>query len=47
MPKITQEFLNTCTLASGRGQLIYRDEDLLGFALRVTPKSKSFIPLCL
>ena len=26
-----------------KGQIIYRDTDLIGFAVRVTPKSKTFI----
>jgi integrase len=43
MPKITQEFLKSGAVSPEEGQIIYRDEDLPGFALRVTPKSKSFI----
>jgi integrase len=43
MPRINQEFLDTHALMPPSGQVIYRDEDLAGFAVRVTPNSKSFI----
>jgi hypothetical protein len=43
MPKINQEFLDTHALTPPSGQIIYRDEDLPGFAVRVTARSKAFI----
>lgn len=44
MAKLTKAFIdNEARLPNGAGQLIYRDEELIGFALRVTSRSKSFI----
>ncbi len=36
MPKLTQKMVDT-TKAPPKGQVFYRDEELEGFALRVTP----------
>jgi len=43
MPKLTKQFAESEAKAPARGQIIYRDEELRGFALRVTPHSKSYI----
>jgi integrase len=43
MPKLNKEFLDQLVSKPGKEQVIYRDDDLQGFALRVTPKSKSYI----
>lgn len=43
MTKLTIEFIELEIEAPKTGQRFYRDEDIPGFALRVTPKSKSFI----
>jgi integrase len=45
MPKLTQKMVDT-TKAPATGQVFYRDEELEGFALRVTPGSKSYIVEC-
>jgi hypothetical protein len=45
MPAITDRF--TADIRSPlKGQLIYRDDQLTGFGLRVTPKSKSYVVEC-
>jgi len=45
MPEITDQF--TADIRSPlNGQLIYRDDQLIGFGLRVTPKSKSYVAEC-
>ena len=42
--KIKINKLNVEDLAlADKGQIIYRDTDLIGFALRVTPNSKTYI----
>ncbi len=43
MPKINDDFLASSVVTPSSGQVIYRDTELPGFAIRVTPKSKSFI----
>lgn len=43
MPKLTKEFIEVEIQAPAYGQRFYRDEDLPGFAIRATRKSKSFI----
>jgi integrase len=43
MPKLTQEFVSGITEMPESGQVIHRDIDLIGFALRITPKVKSFV----
>ena len=43
MPKITKQFIETETLPPRTGQRFYRDDDMPGFAIRVTPKTKSFV----
>ncbi len=43
MYKLTKQFVETKIEPPVKGQRFYRDEDILGFAVRVTPKSKSYI----
>ena len=43
MVKLTKQFIESEIKAPAHGQRFYRDEDLPGFAIRVTPKSKSYI----
>ncbi len=43
MVKLTKQFIETELDAPAIGQRFYRDEDIKGFAVRVTPKSKSYI----
>jgi integrase len=42
MPKLTKKFVNS-VLHPDKGQMIYRDERLPGFGLRVTPGSKTYV----
>jgi integrase len=46
MPRLTVNFINTKVTAPPSGQVIYRDDALPGFALRVTPGSMSYIAEC-
>jgi hypothetical protein len=43
MAKLTKQFIESEIKLPVTGQRFYRDEDLSGFAIRVTPKSKSYI----
>jgi integrase len=43
MVKLTKEFIESEIKAPSSGQRFYRDEDVPGFAVRVTLKSKSYI----
>jgi len=43
MPRLTKEFIAGEAVAPAAGQIIYRDDELRGFALRVTPRGKSYI----
>lgn len=43
MPKLTKEFIESEIQSPVAGQRFYRDDDLPGFAIRVTKKSRSFI----
>jgi integrase len=43
MPKLTKEFIESEVQSPLAGQRFYRDDNLSGFAVRVTAKSKSFI----
>lgn len=43
MSKLTKQFIESEIQAPLSGQRFYRDDDILGFAIRVTPKSKSYI----
>ena len=43
MSKLTKQFIELEIQAPITGQRFYRDEDLPGFAIRVTRNSKSFI----
>lgn len=43
MAKLTKQFIELEIRPPVTGQRFYRDEDLQGLAIRVTPKSKSFI----
>ncbi len=43
MPKLTQKFVSSDVDVPDRGQVIYRDTSLQGFALRVTTGCKSYI----
>ncbi len=43
MAKLTKQFIETEIEPPVTGQRFYRDEELPGFAVRVTPKSKSYI----
>lgn len=42
MPKLTKSFISTLKPPK-RGQVFYRDSILMGFALRVTPGSRSYV----
>jgi hypothetical protein len=42
MPNLTQRIIDT-TKHPEQGQVIYRDSELTGFAMRVTPGAKSYI----
>ncbi len=43
MPKLTQQFIDLEIHLPEAGQRFYRDDELPGFAIRVTSKSKSYI----
>ena len=43
MPKLTKQFIELEIQPPVAGQCFYRVEDISGFAIRVTPKSKSYI----
>ena len=43
MPKLTKEFIESEIILPVAGQRFYRDDELPGFAVRATAKSKSFI----
>ena len=43
MSKLTKQFIESEIQPPVTGQCFYRDEDVPGFAIRVTPKSKSYI----
>lgn len=43
MPKLTKEFIESEIQSPVAGQRFYRDDDLPGFAIRVTARSRSFI----
>jgi len=43
MPKLTNDFIEQQVVHPTSGQVIYRDEVLKGFALRVTSRAKTFI----
>ncbi len=43
MPELTKQFIELETQTPVSGQCFYRDEDVPGFGVRVTPKSKSYI----
>ena len=43
MPKLTKQFIENEIQSPTIAQAIYRDDELRGFAIRVTPQSKSFI----
>jgi hypothetical protein len=43
MSKLTKEFVESEIQLPLKGQCFYRDDDVHGFAVRVTPKSKSYI----
>jgi len=43
MAKLTRKLIESEVAIPASGQIIYRDDDLRGFALRVTPRSKSYI----
>jgi len=43
MSKLTKQFVESKIESPTSGQRFYRDEDVPGFAVRVTPKSKSYI----
>ncbi|MBX9771023.1 MAG: integrase family protein [Candidatus Obscuribacterales bacterium] len=43
MPKLTQQFIESEIQAPGKGQRFYRDDDIRGFAIRVTRSSKAYI----
>ncbi|MBZ0188713.1 MAG: Arm DNA-binding domain-containing protein [Candidatus Obscuribacterales bacterium] len=42
MPKLTKSFVKSISFPSS-GQIIFRDDQLPGFGLRVTPGSKTYI----
>jgi integrase len=42
MPRLTKRFVNSIALPD-KGQMIYRDDMLPGFGLRVTPGSKTYV----
>lgn len=43
MPKLTKQFIESEIQPPVTGQRFYRDDDVPGFAIRVTPNSKSYI----
>jgi hypothetical protein len=43
MAKLTKQFIEQEIQLPASGQHCYRDDDISGFAVRVTAKSKSFI----
>jgi Arm DNA-binding domain len=43
MSKLTKQFIESEIQAPANGQRFYRDDDVRGFAVRVTRKSKSYI----
>jgi hypothetical protein len=43
MPKLTKQFIDSEIQLPVTGQRFYRDDDMPGFAIRVTRKSKSYI----
>ena len=43
MAKLTRHFIETEIKLPTSGQRFYRDDDIAGFAVRATPKSKSFV----
>lgn len=43
MPKLTNQFIESEIEVPVSGQRFYRDADLPGFAMRVTPKCKSYV----
>jgi hypothetical protein len=43
MPKLTKQFIESEIQAPVTGQRFYRDDDVPGFAVRVTRKCKSYI----
>ena len=43
MSKLTKQFVESEILLPIKGQCFYRDDDVPGFAVRVTPRSKSFV----
>lgn len=46
MPKLTKRFIESKITRPPRGQIIFRDSELRGFALRVTSGSMSYIVEC-
>lgn len=46
LPKITQKFIDRKVKRPTSGQIIYRDDELIGFGLRVTRGSISYIVEC-
>jgi len=46
MPRITQKFIERKVKRPETGQVIYRDDELIGFGLRVTRGSMSYIVEC-
>lgn len=43
MPKLTKEFIESELQSPVAGQCFYRDDELRGFAIRVTKNSRSFV----
>ena len=46
MPRISQKFIDRKVRRPDHGQVIYRDDELIGFGLRVTRGSMSYIVEC-
>jgi hypothetical protein len=46
MPRISQKFIDRKVQRPATGQIIYRDDQLIGFGLRVTRGSMSYIVAC-
>lgn len=46
MPRISQKFIDRKVRRPDTGQTIYRDDELIGFGLRVTRGSMSYIVEC-
>lgn len=46
MPRITKKFIERKVRRPSKGQVIYRDDELIGFGLRVTRGSMSYIVEC-